>query len=93
VSAEIEQEVEQEVQLLLPILTHPAGFNIDLFGGLLGVNGTEDPEVWEVSWDLPRPGDRPDKGHRAFKTAQEALRFFCLERRRRELGLEFEIQK
>ena len=78
-------DIKEEIALIIKVLTHPAGFNIDLFGGLLSINSTEDPCCWEVTGSV-----NGKEYWKSFSTVEEAAMFFCEERRRRQLGIDLE---
>ncbi len=43
-----EQEIQEEIELITKIISHPAGYDVDLFGTFC-VRPT-DQGVWEVDW-------------------------------------------
>ena len=81
-----------EVALVLATVTHPAGFDVDLFGGMLCVRPT-DQGVFCVSWDLFCVDDgrpRKDSGERCFNDPRRAVALFCRLRQREQIGVDFE---
>lgn len=80
--------INEEIELIIKVITHPAGFIVDMFGGALSIHGTEDPDCWEVSWEV----DESFCTWKSFATAQEAAQFFCEQRRKREIGMDIEAE-
>ena len=84
----------EEIALVKAVLDHPAGFDLDLFGGQLVIRSGEpvdDEETIEVEWQL-MVGAKPDAGSKLFPRAQaqQAAVFFVEKRHERRIGLDFE---
>ena len=77
---------EEEIKLLYQVITHPAAFIIDLFGGMLYLRSTCDD--YEVGCDA----EKGYEWHRSFSDALEAVTFFVEKRHERELGIDFESE-
>ncbi len=82
---------EAEVFLLRSVLSHPAGFTVDLFAGLT-VRRLEDGRfaVDEEAFDRPVPIDHVEET--LFDTAEAACRHFVLRRHALKLGDDWEIR-
>ncbi len=83
--------IEDEIELLIPVLLHPAGFDIDL-GGTLCIRPIYEqcsPEYWEVDWEQDEDGMRCQY-HKTFSNLREATTFFVEKRRYMCSGLDFE---
>jgi len=82
---------EDEINLLIDLLSHPAGFDVDLAGVLCirPVDECSPPVRWEVDWetDLSKPGDYQ---HQEFEDLLSAAVFFVNKRHELEYGLDFE---
>lgn len=87
-----ESTSEMEVAAVEAIITHPAGYDLDLFGGMLVIRSTggpmNDEETFEVEWGL----SETNVGCKSFPrdAAHEAATFFVNKRRALRLGLDFE---
>jgi len=81
---------EQEIELIKSVIEHPAGFAINLFGGLIAIRPHSDG--FEVSWmdDFGRVQD--DGPYQNFDNAVEAATFFVNKRYELELGIDIEAQ-
>lgn len=83
--------IEEEVALIIPVLRHPAGFDIDM-GGILCIRPVHEcspPEYWEVDWEFLEDG-MACKYHKVFDNLQEAATFFVEKRRYFCWGLDFD---
>lgn len=84
-----------EEELIIAVLKHSAGFNLDLFGGLLCVRST-DQNIFEVEWDIRLLDGFQDKESRidylSFFTAEEAAKCFVEKRHEFRLGIDFEYE-
>ena len=84
---------DQEIELVYQVITHPAGFILDLFGGMLCIRsyfvevGTE----WEVTWEEILDGGKVVDSFRQFLDAKEAATFFVEKRYDMQLGIDMEI--
>lgn len=80
--------IEKEINELLVVLKHPAGFDIDM-GGLLCIRPTDEccpPETWEVDWE-----DWDNNKHYAnFDNLLDAVEFFVKKRHELEYGLDYD---
>jgi hypothetical protein len=71
------------------LIQRPAGYDIDMFGGLLTLRGLEG-RGYAVSWD--NPGSQ-ENGEEEFDDALAATRRFLELRKERQIGLDFETTK
>lgn len=83
---------EQEIQLIYQIITHSAGFDVDIAGSLL-IRQYEYP-MWAVEWEEWK--DYNDLNSRIalvreFTDPLEAASFFCKKRYELRLGLDFRL--
>jgi hypothetical protein len=86
----------EEVAIVRAAIVHPAGFDLDIFGGVLcirsagGPMNTEEMGI-EVEWNTV-VGAKPDVGVRRFTREQpdEAATFFVQKRHELRMGLDFE---
>ena len=79
--------IEEEIAILKPILSHPAGFNVN-FAGLLIIRPITEcspPIEWEVDWE-----DENGLYDKVFDNLDGALHFFVSLRHTMELGLDFD---
>ena len=74
---------EEEVDLIVKVLLHPAGFNVSLFGDLIGIRSHSDG--YEVSW-IENNGLK----YKDFAKVVAAAEFFVDKRYELELGLDIE---
>ena len=88
----------KEVSLLFAVLTHPAGFSVDLLG-FLGLRSTNQG-IFEVDWEdvlrgHPAPirfaGGRLTR-YRTFKSPLRAVATFCWLRQKWQVGVDIEAQ-
>lgn len=79
--------MQDEIELVYKTITHPAGFIIDLFGGLLYVRPT--CAEFEVGWQLELDGQICDS-YKLFWDAMEAAIFFVEKRHEMKIGIDFE---
>ena len=84
--------VEEEIEFVLKVITHPVGYDLDLFGTMC-VRPT-DQGVWCVSWEentkIVDGKFTTDEREQCFPTPQEAAEFFVRKRIADEIGLDFE---
>ena len=83
---------DQEIQMLVALLSHPAGFDIDM-GGTLCIRPIDEcspPESWEVDWETRT--SFPGMEYKEFSNLQEAVQFFVDKRHELEMGLDFEAE-
>lgn len=101
-----EQQIQEEIDFVLKVITHSAGYDLDLFGSMC-VRPT-DQGVWCVNWEQDQPindssndlyfcmiqsryGDRTIyEIEKSFPTAKEAAEFFVRKRYQKKIGLDFE---
>jgi len=90
--------MEEEIEFILKVITHPVGYDLGLFGTMC-VRPT-DQGAWCVSWEdcvyETKPGFttqflRVTEKESCFPTPREAAEFFVKKRTEIELGLDFEI--
>jgi hypothetical protein len=79
---------DEEVELVVAVLKHPAGYDLDLFGGMLFIRST-DQETYECEWET---GSMPKTDHKSFPQDQikEAAIFFVKKRHEMALGVDYE---
>lgn len=79
---------QDEIQLVRLVLTHPAGFNLDLFGGMLNIR-TTDQNTIEVEWE-----ELNGKKYKSFSLTEldQACEYFVEKRYDMELGIDFEAE-
>lgn len=84
--------IEEEIQIVYNVITHPAGFSLNLFDGDLWVNKSWN--CYKVSWTTYWSNDRTkfEGGFNYFGTAFEAATFFCQMRHERQLGMDYKKQ-
>ena len=80
---------DSEIAMIYQVITHPAGFILDLFGGLLTLRSHCDG--YEVAWKEYLDGMECDF-HRDFKhgEAMDAVLFFVEKRFDHQCGIDFE---
>jgi len=80
---------EDEIKLIHQVITHPAAFNIDLFGGYVGIRSHCDG--YEVAWQEPGAGAIIDC-HKNFNPDESMLAviFFVEKRYEMQAGMDFE---
>ncbi len=100
-----EQQIQEEIDFVTKIITHPAGYDLDLFGSLC-IRPT-DQGVWCVSWEQNYPENSLNDIYfctikhkcddnivyeieKSFLTAKEAAEFFVRFRVKQEIGIDFE---
>lgn len=88
---ENKRSTQEEIELIVAVLMHPAGFDLDLFGGMLSVRST-DQNTFEVEWDQDWEefDETPGKKYESFSTTEEAARYFVEKRYQYRLGVDFE---
>ncbi len=81
----------EEFHPIFNLITHPAGFIVDLFGGMLYIRPHCDG--YEVGWKTFENGMECD-WHKQFvhDEAQEAVMFFISKRHELQLGVDFESE-
>jgi hypothetical protein len=93
-------EFQKEIELLVSMLNHPAGYDLDLFG-ILGIRTTSDGV--SVEYELHEDEEYPpgccecSENERKiavfdfpFGSLENAVRFFVEIRHARQIGLDFE---
>lgn len=84
--------VEEEIDFVVKVITHPAGYDLDLFGSMC-VRPT-DQGVWCVSWEenveIEDCKFKVEEIEKCFPTAREAAEFFVKKRIQDEIGIDFE---
>lgn len=82
---------DEEIVLIYEVITHPAGFIVDLFGGLCTIRSHCDG--YEVAWKEILDGMECDF-HRDFThdEAKEAVVFFVDKRFELECGIDIEYE-
>ena len=79
--------IQEEIIFVTKVITHPAGYDLDLFGTMC-VRPT-DQLIWEVDWEESIDGKRVEK-YKEFPTAKEAAEFFVHKRYEIQLGEDVE---
>jgi hypothetical protein len=85
------RELRAEIQAVLTLLKHPAGFDINLYGDLLTVRST-DQGTYEVEWDpdyIPLGANANSFGYRSFKCPLRAAATFVYYRHAWKLGEDY----
>lgn len=81
---------QEEIDFVVQVITHPAGFDLDLFGCFC-IRPT-DQGVWCVAWVDPiNPINIGTE--KCFSTPIEAATFFVNKRYEDRIGIDFEISK
>lgn len=85
-------KIEEEIEFVLGVITHPVGYDLGLFGTMCA--RSTDQGVWCVSWEEKtevREGEfETIEVEQCFPTPQEAAEFFVRKRIADEIGLDFE---
>jgi hypothetical protein len=86
---------EKEIDLIITVIGHPAGFDVDLFGGMICIRSHCDG--YEVAWEEAQAvggifGKRLKKLYKDFTDLKEAAAFFVDKRYELELGLDIEAE-
>jgi hypothetical protein len=91
----------EEILLVQQVITHPAGFNLDVFGDCIAIQGN-DQGTFEVTWTpVPDPaipttsirrGTRPVLPYRSFTNSLRAAAFFVWKRHKLEYGVDCEAK-
>jgi hypothetical protein len=76
-----------EILLIHQVVTHPAGYNIDLFGDLVEIQGN-DQGTYEVAW-CPGPNAKAHP-YRSFKSPLRAAAFFVWKRHKLGFGVDYD---
>jgi hypothetical protein len=84
-----EDKLRAEVDFVTSVLTHPAGFDLDIFG-LLWVRPT-DQATFEVEWE-DLVDDKKVTGHESFTDPQLAAQCFVQKRAEYRLGVDYEVE-
>ena len=79
--------IEDEIELVYDLLSHPAGFDIDI-AGLLWVRQYEWPQ-WAVEWNTPADTSKIEV--QEFNNALDAATFFVAKRYELGYGLDFDL--
>ncbi len=88
-------EFQAEVYLVTSVITHAAGYDLDLFGGMLVIRSTggpmNDEETFEVEWNM-MIGTKSEVGTQSFPRdrPEQAATFFVTKRQELRLGLDYE---
>ena len=83
--------IEEEIEMLITFLSHPAGFDVGM-GGVLTIrpiNEYSPPTSWEVDWE-EEDDNLVYEYAKEFSSLQEAAQFFVEKRRLTCNGLDFE---
>jgi hypothetical protein len=73
----------EEAEILRAVITHPAGFCINMFHDVLGIRPHTDG--YEVNWNI----NETDTGYVDFTNAMDACVFFVNKRIELEIGVDF----
>ncbi len=85
--------LQLEVALVKSVIEHPAGYDLDLFGGVLTIHTCDGPmsvteKTVEVEWELPTG---PSGGESfPWSKREEAAAFFVRKRHELHLGIDYE---
>lgn len=85
----------EEINLVKAVIDHPAGFDLDLFGGMLIIRSTggpmNDEETIEVEWDFMIEA-KANVGTQSFPKTESlaAATFFVEKRHELQCGIDFE---
>jgi hypothetical protein len=79
----------EEIALIYQIITHPAGYILDLFGEMLFIRSTM--YEFEVGWES-REDNLVINTYKLFWDALEAVTFFVEKRHEMQLGVDFETE-
>jgi hypothetical protein len=84
-------EPTEEITALVAILSHPAGFDVDICGTLIirPIDENSPPQRWEVDWEEIKDNFTTTFSQE-FSVLSEAVSFFVQKRRELQLGLDFE---
>jgi len=87
--------IEEEIRIIVALIKHPAGYGVDLFGGLMCIRPT-DQNTFVVEWDIRLLNDSRDEESKidylSFSTVEEAARYFVEKRYQYRLGVDFETE-
>lgn len=88
---DILDQKQEEIDLIYKVITHPAAFIIDLFGGLLSIRSHSDG--YEVAWK-EYIDDMECEFHRDFRhdETMDAVIFFVEKRFDHQCGIDFECE-
>ena len=83
---------QQEIELVYQVITHPAGYILDLFGNMLYIRSyfTEVGTEYEVVWEEILDGGTVVDSFKQFLDAKEAATFFVEKRCDMQLGIDIE---
>jgi len=88
-------DLQNEVDLVKAVLSHPAGYELDLLGAILTIRSPGGPqnteESIEVEWNA-MIGTKPEVGSEVFDKSdlEGAAMFFVKKRHALRLGIDFE---
>jgi hypothetical protein len=87
----ITDKKEDEIKLIYQVITHPAGFNIDMFGNYLGIRSHCDG--YEVTWQEMMDG-MVCEWNKEFShdEAMDAVIFFVEKRYELQCGVDIESE-
>jgi hypothetical protein len=74
-----------EIFLVYTAITHPAGYNIDLFGGLIEIQGNDQGTI-EVTWYA----GKNKYPFRSFTNPLRAAAFFVWKRHQLKFGVDYD---
>jgi hypothetical protein len=85
-------EKEQEIELVYQVITHPAGYILDLFGNMLYIRSyfVATGMEYEVVWEEIMDGATVVDSFKQFLDAREAATFFVEKRYDMQLGIDIE---
>ncbi len=79
--------MDDEIKLVYNVITHPAGFLLDLFGESLYIRSTK--HEFEIGWETVLDG-QVCNSHKLFWDALVAATFFVNKRYELKIGIDFE---
>lgn len=84
--------IEEEIEMLVTFLSHPAGFDVGMHGTLMirPIDEYSPPVHWEVDWE-EEDDNLVMEFAKEFSTLREAATFYVERRRYMCAGLDFEI--
>lgn len=83
---------EKEIILIHQVITHPAGYILNLFGNMLNIRSysTEFGTEWEIAWEEVLDGSVIVDSFKQFRDAMEAATFFVEKRFSMQLGIDID---
>ena len=82
---------QEEINIIMAVIEHPAGFDIDLFAGALCIRSHS--EGYEVSWEEPsKHAMHTNIPYKDFAELKAAVTFFVDKRHELQLGIDFETE-